>query len=153
VSVEEQREMELIRGRRFGWTSLFVWATAGLVIEALQGFRVERYVNDDLGRTLLRLGHAHGVGLSLVVLVYSSAGIPILKSRKDRGLAVGRLLRLAALLIPIGFVGSAIHHPEGDPSLVVLAVPLGGAALVGSLAMLTFYAWRARPGSHGESPD
>ncbi len=135
-------EDETSRARRFGWASLLVWVTAGLGIEGAQGFRVAGYVGDELTRTLLRLAHAHGVGLSLVVLVYSSAGVPLIASRSDGGLRIGRRLRAAAVLIPSGFALSAVGHPEGDPSLAILAVPLGALLLLASLAHLVFASLR-----------
>ncbi len=137
---------ETLRARRFGWISLLVWATAGLLIEGAQGFRIPGYVRDELARTLVRLGHAHGVGLSLVVLLYSSAGVPLLRDRADAGRSVGRRLRAAAVLVPLGFAFSAFRHPEGDPSIAVLAVPIGGVLLVWSLASLAVAAYRSDAG-------
>ena len=133
---------ETFRARRFGWTSLLAWAAAGLMIEGAQGFRVVRYMGDDLARTLLRLGHAHGVGLSLVVLVYSSAGVPLLSARPDGGRSVGRRMRVAAVMVPCGFALSAFRHPEGDPSIAVLAVPIGAVLLLWALASLARAAFR-----------
>jgi hypothetical protein len=137
-------EREALRARRFGWTSLFVWAAFGLFLEGAQGFRLAPFTMDELARTLVRLGHAHGVGLSLVVLVYASNGTPLLTHRDDGGASTGRLLRIAAMLVPAGFALSAIGHPEGDPNLAVLAVPLGALLLLAALASLAFAAWKKR---------
>ena len=138
-------EREALRARRFGWTSLFAWAAFGLFLEGAQGFRLAPFTIDELARTLVRLGHAHGVGLSLVVLAYASNGTPLLVDRTDGGASIGRLLRLAAVLVPAGFALSAIRHPEGDPNIVVLAVPLGALLLLASLASLALAAWKRRP--------
>lgn len=139
-------ETETLRARRFGWSALLAWALAGLALEGLQGTRPRWYTSDELARTLLRLGHAHGVGLALLVLVYSSAGVPLLREREDGGRSVGARLRAGALLIPLGFFLGALAHPEGDPSLAVLAVPAGAAALLWALASLARAAWRAPAG-------
>ncbi len=129
--------------RRFGWSSLFVWATVGMGLEALHGWKVEEYLGDELARTLLTLGHAHGVGLALVVLVFGEAGVPLFARAGDGGASLA--LRAAAVLIPLGFSLSAPYHPEGDPGLAVWLVPLGGAALVYALARTAWAAWTATP--------
>ena len=133
---------EARRARAYGWTALSLSAIAGLTLEALHGFKVGAYLDDELTRMLLRLAHAHGVGLSLVVLVYSVAGVPILAHRPDGGLAIGRLLRIGAALVPLGFLAGAIGHPEGDPSLGVLLVPVGGLLVIASLIALAVASFR-----------
>ena len=125
----ETRETHL--SLRFGWTWLLVGATAGTILEALHGFKVGPYLDDALTRLLLTLAHAHAVGLALVVLVYASAGVPLVRSRWP-----GHLLRGAAVSIPAGFALGAIAHPEGDPSLGILLVPLGALALLAGLGAL-----------------
>ena len=61
---------EIRRCRRFGWTSLAAWALFGLAIEAAHGFKLGAYLDDNLRHTILRLAHAHGVILALVVLAF-----------------------------------------------------------------------------------
>ncbi|MCZ7687492.1 MAG: hypothetical protein M5U28_55625 [Sandaracinaceae bacterium] len=48
------------RAARFGWTSLALWACAGVALEAAHGFKLAAYLDDELARMLLRLAHAHG---------------------------------------------------------------------------------------------
>jgi hypothetical protein len=43
------------------------WATFGLVLEAMHGFKVAGYLDDAWTRELLTLAHAHGVGLAILV--------------------------------------------------------------------------------------
>lgn len=136
---------EARRSRRFGWTSLAVWATAGVGLETAHGFKLAVYLDDEVARLLLRLAHAHGVGLSLVVLVYSVAGAPLLASTSDGGRRVGAALRVAAVGLPAGFLAGAIGHPEGDPSVGVLLVPLAALALLWALARLAIAAFRSPP--------
>ncbi|HEY8174006.1 MAG TPA: hypothetical protein VIH21_13040, partial [Dehalococcoidia bacterium] len=56
------------RHLRFGWWSLFVFATLGLTLEALHGFKVRAYldVSNDTRRLMWTLAHAHGTLLGLV---------------------------------------------------------------------------------------
>lgn len=131
----EQR-IEQARAQRFGWTSLLVWAGLGFGLEAAHGLKLAVYLEDDLARMLLRLGHAHGVGLSLVVLAYSVAAVPAMESEPGRTPLPGRLLRVAAMLMPLGFALSAFGHPEGDPSPVIFLVPVGAIALLIGLALI-----------------
>ncbi len=137
-----EQTAEQTRARRFGWASLAVWATLGLGLEAAHGFKLAAYLNDELARTLLRLGHAHGVGLSLVVLLYGVSAVPHLHVAPGRAPLSGKLLRVAAVLMPLGFALSAFGHPEGDPSIAVLLVPIGALSLLGALAGIVRHAFR-----------
>lgn len=137
-------EQESRRARRFGWTSLCVWASFGLALEAANGFKLGPYLDDELARMLLRLGHAHGVGLALVVLAYAAVPGPRVSAREDGGRAIGRLLRVGALSVPLGFALSAVAHPEGDPSLAILLVPVGALCTLFALGWLALAAWRER---------
>jgi hypothetical protein len=141
--MSEEHLAEQARARRFGWTSLFVWACLGFALEAAHGFKLEAYLGDELARMLLRLGHAHGVGLALVVLVYGVSAVPVLAMQAGPPLA-GKLLRTAAVLMPSGFALSAFGHPEGDPSVAIFAVPIGAFALLAGLWLVVRAAWRAR---------
>ena len=132
---------EVAAARRFGWSALLVWALLGLGLELAHGFKLAPYLDDELTRLLLRLAHAHGVGLALLVLVYSSAGAPLLAHRPHAGRTTGRLLRLAAILLPLGFFLGAIQHPEGDPGLPIALSPIGAACLLAALFQLAHAAF------------
>lgn len=126
--------------RRFGWSALLLWALLGFALEAAHGLKLGLYLDDELTRLLLRLAHAHGVGLALVVLAFGEAGVPLFEDARDRGASVA--LRVAALAMPLGFLASAPMHPEGDPNLLILLVPLGGCALLYALAATAYASWR-----------
>jgi hypothetical protein len=128
------------RSARFGWTSLLLWSTFGLLLEAAHGFKLGLYLDDDLRHSLLRLAHAHGVILSLVVIVYGRSGPAHADGRGAR--LTGRLLRAGACVIPLGFVLSAVRPHEGDPGLPVLLVPLGAALLIAGLGRVAWASWR-----------
>jgi hypothetical protein len=134
---------EQARARRFGWVSLLVWAALGFALEAAHGFKLDAYLGDELARMLLRLGHAHGVGLSLVVLVYGVSAVPVLELQSAEPPLAGKLLRIGAVLMPLGFAASAFGHPEGDPSIAIFCVPLGALALLGGLARVAVAVLRA----------
>src|SRR5438132_7559236 len=93
------------RHLRFGWWSLLVFATLGLVLESLQGFKVRAYldVSNETRRLMWTLAHAHGTLLSLlnVVVGLSIQLAPELGAR-HRGLMSAALLA-ATVLIPGGF--------------------------------------------------
>ena len=136
MSAPARDSTEARRCLRFGWTSLALWALFGLALEAAHGFKLAVYLDDALRHTLLRLSHAHGVVLALVVLVYGR-GAP--------AASVGRLLRAGALVVPAGFALSAIAPHEGDPGWPVALVPIGGALLVIGFGRAAAQAWRSPP--------
>ncbi|MBO6938716.1 MAG: hypothetical protein JJ863_27355 [Deltaproteobacteria bacterium] len=132
----EQREVRA--SLRLGWSWLLLGACAGVVLETLHGFKIGPYLDDELTRLLLTLAHAHAVGLALVVLVYAVAGAPLMARRWP-----GHLLRASSLLVPLGFGLGAIGHPEGDPSLPILLVPVGALLLLVGLTAIAHAAFRS----------
>src|SRR5207244_5560054 len=60
------------RHLRIGWWSLLVFATLGLVLESLHGFKVRAYldVSNETRRLMWTLGHAHGTLLALVHVIF-----------------------------------------------------------------------------------
>lgn len=116
---------------RFGWVSLCVWSLLGLCLEAAHAFKWATFFDDELARLLVRLAHAHGVGLALVVLAHSATAT---------ALVTGRLLRAGAALIPMGFLFGAIGHPEGDPSFGIFLAPIGALLFLADLVRI---AWKS----------
>ena len=139
--MNDKQSTEAERSRRFGWTSLLVWAALGFALETAHGFKLPIYVDDELARMLLRLGHAHGVGLSLVVLLYAATIVPTQALEPGRVPLTGRLLRVASVMMPLGFALSAFGHPEGDPSPVIVLVPLGALSLLIALSLIVRALW------------
>ncbi len=142
--MSEPGETDLLRARarRIGWTSLLGWAAVGLLLEGAHGFKLSRYLDDALTRELCTLGHAHGVGLALVVLVFGEAGLPVL-SASTRGSTL-TTLALGSVLVPSAFLLSSIAHPEGDPNALVWLVPVGAAMILAALVRTARATW-ARP--------
>jgi hypothetical protein len=135
------KDIERTRCRRFGWSALLCWAVFGLGLEAMHGFKFSAYLDNALTRELLTLAHAHGIGLSLVVLVFGEAGIPLFGENECR--SPSRALRFGALLIPTAFALSAIDHPEGDPNVLVWLVPIGALAILFALARTAYRAMKS----------
>lgn len=119
------------RHLRIGWWGLLVFLSAGVVLEALHGFKVGLYldVTNDARRLMWRLAHVHGTLLSLVNLAFA-ASLPLLTAFADapRRLA-SRCMIGALLLMPTGFVLGGVSIHGGDPGLAVLLVPPGGILL------------------------
>jgi hypothetical protein len=116
-----------------------VWVLAGVAIEGALGWKVPALLDDELFRTLVRLGHAHGVGLSLVAIAHEALARPLFAPDDRRAL---RAIQLAAVLVPSGFLFSAFGHPEGDPGPVVVLVPIGALTLLYGLGKTALAAWR-----------
>jgi hypothetical protein len=144
VTGESQAD-EAGRCRRFGWTSLAVWSLFGLALEAAHGFKLAAFLDDDLRHALLRLAHAHGVVLALAVLAFGG-GVAALYGDDPpiRARRTGALLRVGALVLPLGFGLSAIAPHEGDPGFPVLLVPVGAVLLVAGLGRAAVRAWRPK---------
>jgi hypothetical protein len=119
---------------RVGWLSLLVGVVAGVVVEGLLGFRWAGIVSDPLRRELLRLAHFHAGLLGLVNLVYAGfAEPPGLSARLQR--AASRALRWGTVALPFGFLLGGLWHPEGDPGLGIVLVPLGAAGVAVAVAL------------------
>jgi hypothetical protein len=120
------------RHLRFGWWSLFVFATLGLSLELLHGFKVRAYldVSNETRRLMWTLAHAHGTLLALVHVVFGLcvATFPDIGARSLR--LISRSLMAASVLLPGGFFLGGILFYSGDPGLGVLLVPVGAVALL-----------------------
>ena|SRR5687767_364035 len=126
----------LQRARVFGWWSLLVWLSLGLVLEGMHGFKVGWYLDvvNDARQLMLRLAHAHGTLLALVNLAFAAT---IKASDASLGLARGATcLRWAAVLMPVGFLAGGIQIYGADPGFGIVLVPIGGVVLfLGVLAV------------------
>jgi hypothetical protein len=136
------------RHLRFGWWSLLVFATFGLVLETLHGFKLDGYLNlsNETRRLLWTLAHAHGTALAIVNILFAlglkRAAIPRLR---QIGVTSTSLLA-ASLLLPVGFFLGGVTYYEGDPGLGILLVPPGAVLLIAALFLIA----RSAAGSRGE---
>lgn len=108
---------------RTGLWLLAVSLPLGLTLEALHALKVQVYLGSAMRRELWTLAHAHGNLLGILCLVMAQLRI----ARGERLLAAG------AVLMPLGFLLGGVLNREGDPSLAILLVPLGGVLLFVSL--------------------
>ena len=119
---------------RFGWWSLLVFATAGLALETLHGFKVRAYldVSNETRRLMWTLAHAHGTLLAVVHVIF---GVTVRSGLgpADRHLRpISAALIGASVLLPGGFLLGGIAFFSGDPGLGVLLVPFGAVLLLGA---------------------
>lgn len=105
-----------------GWIGAAVWMLLGLMLESLMAYKIPSYLGDPLRRELLRLAHAHGALLSLVLIVAAGLANPARYARVA--------LRIGSVLVPGGFLLSGIWHPEGDPGLAIWLVPPGAVLMI-----------------------
>jgi hypothetical protein len=109
-----------------------VFLASGLWLEAMFALRERGWMDDDLRREFLRLGHAHGGLLGLVNIALSFAmhrlATPPLWARRIRVAALS-----GALLVAFGFFGGGLWHGQTDPGPLVLVVPAGAMLVFASL--------------------
>ena len=120
------------RHLRFGWGSLLVFATLGLLLESFHGFKARAYldVSNETRRLMWTLAHAHGTLLALVLVIF---GLPVrvvpeLSARNRR--LISSFLIGASFLLPGGFFLGGIAFYGGDPGLGVVLVPLGAILML-----------------------
>jgi hypothetical protein len=124
------------RHKTFGWWLLFAFATLGLVLELLHGFKIQAYlaVASETRRLMWTLAHAHGVLLALVNVMF---GISLETGVRPRHVsAISAALIAAGLLIPGGFLLAGIAFYDGDPGVAVALVPVGAVLLLVALFSL-----------------
>ena len=116
----------------FGWWSLLVFASLGLLLEALHGFKIRGYVDvsNETRRLMWTLAHAHGTLLSVVHVVFGLClmTFPDLSARNLR--LISTSLIAASIVLPTGFFLGGIAFYSGDPGLGVLLVPAGAVLLL-----------------------
>jgi len=126
----------------WGWGLLTVFLPLGLTLEALHALKIPVYLDSHMRRELWTLAHAHGNLLGLLCLVFGAVGQRIVSDTATRA-SVSLWLRLGAVLMPLGFfLGGVLNH-EGDPSLAILLVPLGGVILLYALVRAGLAALRS----------
>lgn len=119
------------RHLRFGWWTLLLFLTMGLVLETFHGFKIGAYlkVSNETRRLMWTLAHAHGTLLGLVNLAFAvTAWFLPSWPESNRRLASTSLLA-ATVLMPAGFLLGGFFIYAGDPGLGILLVPAGGILL------------------------
>ena len=120
------------RHLRFGWWSLLVFATLGLLLESFHGFKARAYldVSNETRRLMWTLAHAHGTLLSLVHVIFGLTVrvVPELSVRNRR--LISASLIGASYLLPGGFFLGGVAFYGGDPGLGVVVVPFGAILML-----------------------
>ena len=117
---------------RTGWLLLAFSLPLGLTLEALHALKVPVYLGSALRRELWTLAHAHGNLLGILCLLFVALGARVTAdAARRRRLSVA--LSVGAVLMPLGFLLGGVMNREGDPSLGILLVPIGGLVLLFTL--------------------
>mgnify|MGYP001601256542 CR=1 FL=1 len=124
-------ELAVTKALRTGWILLAVSLPLGLTLEALHGLKVQVYLAGEMRREMWRLAHAHGTILGLLCLLFAALAEKHVAASARA--STSRNLRVGAVLMPLGFFLGGVLNSEGDPSLGVLLVPLGGLFLLAGL--------------------
>ena len=112
---------------RQGWISLGLWIAFGMLVEGLIGFRIPALLDDPIRREMLRLAHAHGTLLNLVLLL---AAVCVRLDLVHLTRACSIALRSAVVLLPCGFLLGGLWHFRDDPGLGIFLVPIGALSLL-----------------------
>lgn len=116
----------------WGWCTLLIFLTAGLILEAFHGFKVAGYlkVTNETRRLLWTLAHAHGTLFGLINLAFFATlkSLPTWPEPNARFASI--TLRAATVLMPVGFFVGGLFIYGGDPGLGILLVPIGGLLLL-----------------------
>lgn len=131
---DDELSVEQLAARHFsfGWWSLFLFASLGLLLESFNGLRVDWYMNvaNETRRTMFTLAHTHGTLLALVNLAFaftldSSFASKIAKPKTPSSCLLG-----AGVLLPAGFFTGGLVIYDGDPGIGIMMVPAGAALLI-----------------------
>ena len=135
------------RHLRIGWWSLLCFATVGLALEMLHGFKVRAYldVSNETRRLMWTLGHAHGTLLALVHVIFGlslrATAEPFVRNLR----LISSCLIGASVLLPGGFFLGGIVVYGGDPGLGVLLVPVGAVLLLAAVFFIASQAGGSTP--------
>lgn len=112
---------------RQAWLSLVVWIGFGILLEGFNAFRSAAVLDDHVRREMFRLAHAHGTLLNLLCLVAAlSARLDLIRLPAHMSFT----LRVAVLLLPLGFLLGGIWHYKDEPGTAILLVPIGAVLLL-----------------------
>jgi len=130
-------ETHLRRHLQFGWWSLLLFLSLGILLEVLHGFKVQSYlsVENESRRLMWRLAHVHGGALALIHLAFALTLSSPAWEAKWRNI-ISPCLMAASALLPLGFFLSGLFLVEGAPSFWIILVPLGGVLLLLGIGLI-----------------
>lgn len=138
------------RHLRLGWWSLLAFATLGLGLESLHGFKIRAYldVSNETRRLMWTLAHAHGTLLAILNIVFGLSLRVVPELTTSRLALVSSALAAATIVMPAAFFLGGIAFYEGDPGLGILLLPVGAFLLLAAI----FWIARAMQRSHVRAP-
>jgi hypothetical protein len=123
------------RHLRLGWWSLLAFATLGLGLEALHGFKIRAYldVSNETRRLMWTLAHAHGTLLAILNIVFGLSLRIVPELTTSRLAFVSSALAGATIVMPAAFFLGGIVFYGGDPGLGILLLPVGAFLLLAAI--------------------
>ena len=120
-----------VRHMRFGWWSLLCFMSIGILLEALHGFKIDWYLNQNFEtrRLMWTLGHAHGTLFSIIHIAFAATLYSISVQSKLLNIASAGLIA-GGLLLPLGFFLGGIFLYGGDPGFGVFLAPVGAFCML-----------------------
>ena len=112
---------------RWGWWSLLVFLSLGMLLEALHAFKAPYYLDADRStrRLMWTLAHAHGTLFALIHLAFAAFVCTHGNWPKLSRKICSRALMASGILLPAGFFFGGLYIYDGDPGLFVYLVPPG----------------------------
>ncbi len=126
-----------VRHLVFGWWTLLLFLTTGIVLEGLHGLKIGYYLDvaNATRRLMWTLGHAHGTLLSLVSLAFAAATAFLRLPSIWIERVASPCLLAANVLMPLGFFLGGLYIYAGDPGLGIVLVPLGALLLLSGVLL------------------
>ena len=123
------------RHLRLGWWSMLIFATLGLVLESLHGFKVRAYldVSNETRRLMWTLAHAHGTLLAILNIVFGLSLRVVPELTTSRLAFVSSALAGATIVMPAAFFLGGMVFYGGDPGLGILLLPVGAFLLLAAI--------------------
>ena len=133
VAIETKPAVDYTRRHlRLGWWSLLLFASLGLGLETLHGFKIRAYldVSNETRRLMWTLGHAHGTLLAMVNIVFGLSLKTVPDLITPRVPIVSLALVAATVMMPAGFFLGGLVFYGGDPGIGILLLPVGAFSLL-----------------------
>ena len=123
------------RHLRLGWWSLLAFATLGLGLESLHGFKIRAYldVSNETRRLMWTLAHAHGTLLAILNIVFGLSLRVVPEFTTSRLAFASSALAGATIAMPAAFFLGGIVFYGGDPGLGILLLPVGAFLLLAAI--------------------
>lgn len=123
---------------RFGWWTLLLFLTLGVVLEALHGFKIGAYLNvsNSTRRLMWTLAHAHGTLLALINIAFGLTVHALPEWKANARNVASACLVSAGVLLPGGFFLGGFVIYGGDPGWGILLVPVGALSLFAAIFLI-----------------